>query len=152
MLNRDCLFYLLHYLNYYLFWIYNNLNVIGKYESFSNSGISITFYNNAKADCSIEWLSATKGKGAFMMHLGGIFNYVNFSANTPYKIFTINGPRDNFMINGATFLLSQTNAWTDTTFHIYNSSTMAKSKDFYVRPTTACRNISGCLVLFGYLY
>lgn len=87
-----------------------------------------------------------------MIHLGGIFNKVNFSANTSYKIFTINGTKADFMINGASFLLAQTNAWTDTTFHIYHNSTMAKSQDFYVKPSTACWNIAGTLILFGYVY
>lgn len=87
-----------------------------------------------------------------MIVINEVFSKVNFSANKDYKFLNLNCYKNDFAIISASFLLRQTNAWTDTIFHIYHGGNVTKSQDFYVKPSTACWNVSGCLVLFGYVW
>lgn len=130
----------------------DNINRIGSWGIAETAGITTTFYNNARSDVNFIWLSKNQKSGAFMIVMDGIFGTVNFAANTSYKIFNLTASTNTFAIYSATFMLAQTNAWTDTIFNIYHNANVVKSQDFYVRPTTVCWNVAGCLVMNGYIW
>ena len=125
---------------------------IGHWGHASSAGITTTFYNSCKGDTNFVWLSKNQNTGMFMIVIDGIFNNINFKANTAYKIFNLKCNRNDFGVYHASFMLAQTNAWADTIFSIYHNGNVMASQDFYVRPSTDCWLIAGALVLFGYIF